>query len=257
MESSRTRFPHERHQQMLDLIVDLKRVGTTELASRLGISLATIRRDLSVLEQAGLVARTHGGVVARGVGESITEPLFLEKLRVHQNLKQRIGVAAAATVENKKVVILDSGTTALAVARALAGRPLTIVTMDLKVAEAAASGDTEVHLVGGRVRNGYFSIVGAWVADALKDIRADTFFLAADAIDETGITNSTQDEAQTKRIAIAQATRTVLVADHSKLNTRSFTAVCPLEAVDLFITDTDAEPLLTPYRGRFGAIQTV
>ena len=257
MDNPRSRFPQERHQQMIDLIVELKRVGTTELASRMGISLATIRRDLTVLEQAGLVSRTHGGVVARGVGDTAAEPLFLEKLRVRQNLKQRIGAAAAETVENGKVVILDSGTTSLAIARALAGRPITIVTIDLKVAEAAATGSTEVHIVGGRVRNGFYSVVGAGAAEAMKGVRADVFFMAADAIDETGVTNSTLDEAEVKRVAIAQATSTTLVADHSKLNLRSFAPVCPLEAVSLFITDHGAEPLLAPYRGKFAGIKTV
>ena len=250
MSEHRSRFPHERHQQMIDLIVELKRVGTTELAAKMGISLPTVRRDVAVLEQAGLVSRTHGG-------ESTTEPLFLEKLRVHQNLKTRFGAAAAATVDNNKVVILDSGTTSLAIARELAGRPVTVVAMDLKVAEAAASGATEVHVLGGRIRNGYYSIVGSWMADALKGIRADVFFMAADAIDETGVTNSTLDEAEVKRAAIAQAARTTLVADHSKLNLHSFVSVCPLDAVNLFITDRGAEPLLGPYRDKFADIQVV
>jgi DeoR/GlpR family transcriptional regulator of sugar metabolism len=257
MNEPRSRFPHERHQQMIDLIVELKRVGTTELASMMGISLPTVRRDVAVLEQAGLVSRTHGGVVARGIGESTTEPLFLEKLRAHQNLKTRIGAAAAATVDNNKVVILDSGTTSLAIARELAGRPVTVVAMDLKVAEAAASGATEVHVLGGRIRNGYYSIVGSWMTDALKDIRADVFFMSADAIDETGVTNSTLDEAVAKRAALDQAARTTLVADHSKLNRRSFTPVCPLNAVSLFITDRAAGPLLGPYRDNFTSIQIV
>ena len=242
---------------MIDLIIELKRVGTTELASMMGISLPTVRRDVAVLEQAGLVSRTHGGVVARGVGESAAEPLFLEKLRAHQNLKLRIGAAAAAAVDNHKVVILDSGTTSLAVARELAGRPVTVVAMDLKVAEAAASGATEVHVLGGRIRNGYYSIVGSWMADALKDIRADVFFMSADAIDETGVTNSTLDEAVVKRAALEQAVQTTVVADHSKLNRRSFTPVCPLDAVSSFITDRGAEPLLGPYRDKFANIQVV
>lgn len=257
MNEPRSRFPHERHQQMIDLIVELKRVGTTELASMMGISLPTVRRDVAVLEQAGLVSRTHGGVVARGIGESTTEPLFLEKLRAHQNLKTRIGAAAAATVDNNKVVILDSGTTSLAIARELAGRPVTVVAMDLKVAEAAASGATEVHVLGGRIRNGYYSVVGSWTTDALKDIRADVFFMSADAIDETGVTNSTLDEAVAKRAALDQAARTILVADHSKLNRRSFIPVCPLNAVSLFITDRGAGPLLGPYRDNFTSIQIV
>ncbi|HET8728684.1 MAG TPA: DeoR/GlpR family DNA-binding transcription regulator, partial [Alphaproteobacteria bacterium] len=199
MTQARSRFPHERQQQIYDLVVERKMLSTGELATLLNISLPTVRRDLSVLQQAGLVARTHGGVVAQRMGEAMAEPLFLEKLRLQQNLKQRIGAAAAAMVENNQVVLIDSGTTGLALARELAGRPVTVVALDLKVAEAAASGVTEVLLVGGRVRNGYYSLVGSWTIDALKGIRADVLFLGADAIDETGVTNSTLDETEVKR----------------------------------------------------------
>ncbi|WP_170990199.1 DeoR/GlpR family DNA-binding transcription regulator [Aquamicrobium sp. LC103] len=253
----RVRFPQERHQQMIDLIAERGRVATAELATLFDVSLATARRDLDVLEHAGLVSRTHGGVVLRGRNDGSTEPLFLEKLRQHQNLKQRIGIAAAEELPDGKVAILDSGTTTLAIARAIAGRPVTIVTIDLKVAEAAASGATEVHLVGGHVRNGYFSIVGAWATSALQSIRADVAFMAADAIDEAGITNSTFDEAEVKRVVLSRASRCVLVADHSKLGARSFADVCPLDEVDLFVTDRGAEPMIGPYRQKIRDIRLV
>lgn len=258
MEGPKFRFPHERHQQMIDLIMERKRVGTGELAAALGISLPTVRRDLVVLEQAGLVSRTHGGVAVRGGGgEHDAEPLFLEKVRVRQNLKLRIAEAAAAEVENRKVVLLDSGTTTLAIARALAGRPITVVTVDLKTAEAAATGATEVHVVGGKVRNGYYSVIGNWALNTLKSIRADMFFLGADAIDEDGVTTSTFEEAEVKRVAMEQARRTVLVADHGKIGNHSFSKVCPLDAVDLFITDRAAEPMIAHYRHKFSEVRLV
>lgn len=93
--ASRPRFPHERQQQMICVIQERKRVGTAELASLLDISLPTVRRDLTILEKAGLVARTHGGVVAKDVAGIAPEPLLLEKLRQNQGAKRRIGVEAA------------------------------------------------------------------------------------------------------------------------------------------------------------------
>ncbi|GEO16440.1 DeoR/GlpR family DNA-binding transcription regulator [Microvirga aerophila] len=257
MKQVKTRFPHERQQQIYDLIAERKMLGTAELAQLLNISPPTIRRDLATMVQAGLLARTHGGAVAIGSSGSMSEPLFLQKLRLRQNLKQRVGTAAAELVESNKVVVIDSGTTGLALARALAGRPITIVALDLKVAEAAAAGQTEVLIPGGRVRNGYYSVVGSWSSLLLKDIRADIFFMAADAIDETGVTNSTLDEADVKRAAMAQAKRTVLISDHSKIGARSFVHVCPLDRVDMLVTDRGAKAALQPYQLLFREIRLV
>ncbi|PVE22402.1 DeoR/GlpR transcriptional regulator [Microvirga sp. KLBC 81] len=257
MKQVKTRFPHERQQQIYDLLAERKMLGTAELAKLLNISLPTVRRDLATMVQAGLLARTHGGAVAVGSSGSMSEPLFLEKLRLRQNLKQRVGAAAAELVELNKVIVIDSGTTGLALARALAGRPVTIVALDLKVAEAAATGQTEVLIPGGRVRNGYYSLVGSWSSSLLKDIRADIFFMAADAIDETGVTNSTLDEADVKRAAMAQAKRTVLIADHSKIGTRSFVHVCPLDRIDMLVTDRGAKAALQPYHSLFREIRLV
>ncbi|WP_292897981.1 DeoR/GlpR family DNA-binding transcription regulator [Nitratireductor sp.] len=251
------RFPQKRQQQMIDLIVDRKRVSNADLSAILGISLPTVRRDLVVLEQAGVVTRTHGGAVARGVGEDGTEPLFLEKLRQNQSLKQRIGQAAAGKVLDGQVVLLDSGTTALATAHALAGRRVTVVAIDLKVAEAASIGATEVHIVGGRVRNGYFSLVGNWSKDALSSIKADICFLAADAVDHEGVTTATFEEAETKRIAMERSKRVVVITDHSKFGKRAFAQVCGLEAVDELITDRGGTDTVASYRALIPAITLV
>ena len=257
MSEARTRFPQERHRQMMDVIADAKRIGTSDLAGIMGVSLPTLRRDLITLEQAGLILRIHGGVVARGAGEGVAEPMFLEKLRISQSAKARIGEAAAAYVASNSTVILDSGTTALSVARALAGRAITLVTMDLKIAEAAAVGATEVHIIGGRVRNDYYSLIGAWATETLRHIRADCFFLSADCVDLEGVSTSTIEEAEVKRAAIAIAQKTILVADQRKLGCRSFAPVCGLQDLSGFITDSGFEGSLQPYRDQLPFLETV
>lgn len=250
------RFPQERHRRMAALLAERGHLTIGELTAHFGVSGPTARRDLSVLSRAGLAARTHGGAMAPGRGTP-DEPLFLEKLRLHDAAKARIGRAAAAEVPDGSTVLLDSGTTALATARALAGRDLRVVATDLKVAEAAAAGATRVMLVGGEVRNGYYSIVGAWARAILAGLTCDVLVLAADAIDRDGISNSTAEEAEVKQAAIACAGRTILVADHSKLGRRAPVPVCGLEAVDLFITDRRAASRLDPYRAVVAAIQVV
>ncbi len=241
--------------RMLALVKERKAIGTTELAELLDISMPTVRRDLSALEAVGLVLRTHGGVVAQEAAqESELEPLYLDKLRTRQALKQRIAAAAADLVVDHATIVIDSGTTGLALAHRLAGRPVTIVALDLKAAEAAAVGATEVLLVGGRVRNGLFNVTGTWATDLLQEITADMFFLAADAVDSDRVTNSTIDEAAVKKVAIERSLRTVLIADHSKINQRKFVPVCDIERVDIFVTDRAAQPLLADYDTKFKKI---
>lgn len=249
----KVRFPQERQRQLAELIAVRGQVSIGEVIAHFDVSGPTARRDLAHLSRAGLAVRTHGGVVAPGREGSI-EPLFMEKLRVHQAVKARIGAAAAALVENGQTVLLDSGTTALAVARNLAGRPLSVVTMDLKVAEAAATGETDVSILGGRVRNGYFSLVGDWTARTFAGLRCDVFFLAADAVDEDGVSNVTPEEAEVKRAALASAARTILIADHSKFGRREPFPVCRPDEIERLITDRKAAADAARYRSHFKTI---
>lgn len=248
------RFPHERHQRMAGLIAERGSLTVAELARHFDASEPTIRRDLALLEQAGLAARTHGGVVAPRSGEAM-EPLFLEKLRVQQGAKKRIGKAAAAHLGDSRSILLDSGTTVLALAQELAGRAIGIVALDLKVAEAAAVGATQVHLPAGQVRNGYFSIVGAPAVEAISGYTFDIFFMAADAIDRDGVSNSTRDEADLKLAAISRARRTILLADRSKLDHRALVPVCPLDRISRLITDKGAAPRVAAYRDAIEEIE--
>ncbi len=239
---------------MAELIAARGQMTIGELIEHFGVSGPTARRDLEVLSRAGLATRTHGGVMAPGQN-GLAEPLFMEKLRVHQALKTRIGAAAALGVEDGQRLLLDSGTTTLALAQAIAGRDVSIVAMDLKVAEAAASGRTQVSVLGGEVRNGFYSIVGSSAREQLKALSFDIFFMAADAVDPDGISNSTPEEAEVKRSGVAGAKRTVLLADHSKLDRRAPTPVCGLDRIDLLVTDRKAASRLDPYRPRLRAVE--
>ena len=238
---------------MAELIASRGHLTISELAKHFQVSSPTVRRDLTVLAHAGVAARTHGGVMAPGRAGGI-EPLFMEKLRVRQALKARIGRAAAGRIKDGSIVLLDSGTTALSVARALARRKVSIITMDLKAAEAAAEGETKVALVGGQVRNGYYSLVGGWALRAVSDLKCDVFIMAADAIDPNGVSNSTSEEAEVKRAAVASSLRTILVADHSKLNRRDRVSVCSLDAIDLLVTDRKASARIDAYRSLIAEI---
>lgn len=231
------RFPQERHREMADLIGRRGHISVDELIDTFAVSGPTVRRDLAFLVRAGVAVRTHGGVTAadRSGGQ---EPLFMEKLRRQQSAKSGIAEAAARYVESGMRVTVDSGTTGLALARLLAGRPIGMMALDIKTAEAAATGDTEVFVAGGSLRNGYFSIVGKESAAAVAaQPKADIFFLSADAVDAEGVSNVTEEEAIVKRAAIANARSTILIADHTKLDRREPVDVCAWGSIDNFITD--------------------
>jgi len=222
----------QRRQRLLALLRHHGALGTRELAERLGVSEATVRRDLALLARQGLLRREHGGALLPEA-----EPPYAEKLQRNQRAKEAIAQRAAALVPDGATVVLDSGTTALALARLLAGRPLRAVALDLPVAQALAQGETEVLSVGGRVRNGFYSLVGPWAEEALGQVRADLFFLGADAFDLEGITNHTFEEAAIKRKAMEVSRRTVLLADASKWGKRAPAYVAPLTALERVITD--------------------
>ena len=107
----------------------------------------------------------------------------------------------------------------------------------------------------GQVRNGYFSIVGAPAIETITGSTFDLFFMAADAIDLDGVSNSTRDEADVKLAAISRARRTILLADHTKLNRRAVVPVCPLESISRLIADTGAAKAIAPYRERIQDIE--
>lgn len=243
---------------MLELVRKRKSITTTELVNELASSAATVRRDMAILEDLNLLKRSHGGAIALESGKAPYgqdyEPGFQEKMAQSRTAKDRIAQVAAKLVEDGTTILLDSGTTALALAQQLAGRRITVIAVDLKVAEAAAHSQTEVLIVGGRVRQGLFSVVGPWTDSALEALAVDVFFLGADAIAEQGVTNSALDEARVKSLAIQCAKRCVVIADHTKFNLRKMAPVCALDQIDVLVTDEASRAALQPYEARFKSV---
>ncbi|WP_460376617.1 DeoR/GlpR family DNA-binding transcription regulator [Thermus antranikianii] len=223
-----------RRQNLLELLRQHGGLSTKDLARYLGVSEATVRRDLAALARQGLLQRDHGGAFLPEA-----EPPYAVKLTQNPGQKEAIARRASSMVPDGATLILDSGTTTLALARLLAGRPLRVVVLDVALAQVLAQGETEVLLPGGRVRNGFYSLVGSWTEELLGQVRADIFFLGADAFNSEGITNHTFEEAAVKRKAMAVSQRTVLLADRSKWGKRAPAFVAPLNALHLVITDLE------------------
>ncbi|THV26678.1 DeoR/GlpR family DNA-binding transcription regulator [Glycomyces paridis] len=226
----------------LRLVQNAERVTVAELASRLGVSEMTVRRDLDALEHKGLVRRVHGGAVALApAGE---RDGFATREAWQAATKDRLGAATAALVEPGSRVLLDAGTTTVHVAAHLAERaPLTVAVLSLQTAAALADAPgIDLLVVGGRSRPGERSLVGPLALQTLASLRFDCFVMSIGGVHaEHGWSEFSLDDAAVKRAGLVQSTRTVAIADATKLGVRAFSRVAPLGAVDAFVTDAAAD----------------
>ncbi|HEX8816926.1 MAG TPA: transcriptional repressor AgaR [Terriglobales bacterium] len=228
----------ERRRAILELVNRDGRVLVPELARRFHTSQVTIRKDLEVLHNARQLHRTHGGALPSRE-RALDDPSLREKEQLHRKEKLHIADAAARMVTNGQVVILDSGTTTTAIARALRSfRDLTIITNAVNIAAELAGTSIEVILTGGTLRKNSFSLVGPMAEDTLRHLNADLLFLAVDGFDvQHGLTTPNLLEAKVNRVMVEVARRTVAVCDSSKFGRRSLSLIVPASAMHEVITD--------------------
>lgn len=228
----------ERRRKILEIINEEGRGVVKDLAARLETSQVTIRKDLEIMHTEGLLQRSHGGALPVRAG-TLLDPSLREKERQHRKEKQRIGEAAAARVKEGECLVLDSGTTTTAVARALRSRGhLTVITNAVNIAAELAGTSIEVILTGGILRENSFSLVGPLAEDTLSKLSADIFFLAVDGLDvHYGPTTPNLLEAKVNREMLKISRRTVCVCDSSKFGRRSLSQIAPISAIHEVITD--------------------
>jgi DeoR family transcriptional regulator, aga operon transcriptional repressor len=228
----------ERRRAIFECLSRNGRVVTTDLARQFAASQVTIRKDLDELSARGLAHRTHGGALLAQEG-AFEDPTLREKEKLYRNEKLRIAEAAADMVNEGQVVILDSGTTTTAIARALRDfKQLTVVTNAINIAAELAGTAIEVILTGGTLRKNSFSLVGPIPEEVLLNLNADIFFLGVDGIDvRYGISTPNLPEAKVNRVMAEAAKRTVVVCDSSKFGRRSLSHILPLSAFRGIITD--------------------
>jgi DeoR/GlpR family transcriptional regulator of sugar metabolism len=212
-----------------------------DLASQLGVSPSTIRRDLEVLDRDGTLRRVRGGALADA--DADTHRPFAEVAAVDEQDKEAVAIRAAQLVRDGEVVLLDIGTTTMRLARRLRGRRVTVVTSSLAVLDALRT-DTEVELLllGGMVRRPYHSLVGVLTEAALGQVVADRVFLGVSGVRPDGqLVDTTLAEVPLKRAMIAAAGQVVLVADRHKFPGTGALRVCGPEDIDVIVTNDGAD----------------
>jgi DeoR family transcriptional regulator, aga operon transcriptional repressor len=232
---------------ILERLSDDGSVAVTALARDLGVSMATIRRDLELLESQRLLSRTHGGAVSHGLLYEL--PLRYRAGR-HEAEKHRIADAAAARLGDARVVGLTGGTTTTEVARRIADRTMTVVTNALNIAsELAVRPNLKLVVTGGVARPESYELVGPMADATLDGLNIDVVFVGVDGASRTGMTTHHEVEAHTNRQMIRRARRVVVVCDASKIGRLALAVICPAHDVDELITDRAAsEPALGELR---------
>jgi DeoR family transcriptional regulator of aga operon len=230
----------ERRQYIVALAQEHGRVLVEELSQSLGISRITIRKDLDCLQNRGVLQRTHGGALLPWSG-ALSDPSLQEKEGRHSKEKQRIAAAAVNLVQEGQCVLLDSGTTTTAIARALKKfSHLTIITNAMNIAAELSGTDFEVLLTGGSLRKNSFSLVGPLAEDMLRDMHADILFLGVDGFDlDVGLTTPNVMESRVNRAMVKAAATVVAVCDSTKFNRRSLSKIVDAAAIHHVITDSN------------------
>lgn len=230
----------ERRREILGVLHRDGRVLVKDLARHFRISQITIRKDLEFLDGQGVIQRTHGGALPVPNG-ALLDPSLREKEKLHSKEKALIAVAAARLVEEGQSVLLDSGTTTTAIARALKNKNkvrLTVITNAINIAAELAGTQIEVILTGGMLRKNSFSLVGPLAERTLRQLSADILFLGVDGFDtRAGLFTPNLLECEVNRVMVEIARRTIAICDSSKFGRRSLSNIVPVAAVHEVITD--------------------
>lgn len=210
----------------------------TELATALRVSEMTVRRDIEQLTADGLVRKVHGGVTV--LTQEVLNPSdFTARATEMAAAKQAIARVALNFLVPGSTIGIDSGTTALELARALpGGRGLTVVTHSLPVVNALMPRPgVQVRVLGGDLHPETQDFAGDATLDAIRGLRLDVLFLAAGGVNSRGVFCASDHEALVKRSLIEAAQRIVLLADSAKFHGPAMVRACRLEAVDQAIVD--------------------
>jgi DeoR family fructose operon transcriptional repressor len=235
-------YAEERQQAIAALVMSRGRASVAELAQTYDVTTETVRRDLAVLDKAGLLRRVHGGavptrtlhLVESGVGERDTT-----------RAEQKDAIAAAALdflPLSGATVLLDAGTTTARIAAHLpSDRELTVVTNSVPIAARLSAIPTvTLQLLGGRVRGLTQAAVGEQTLAVLNTLRVDVAFIGTNGISvRHGLSTPDTDEAAVKRAMVAAANFVVVTADSSKVGREDFISFAPIDSVDTLITDGD------------------
>lgn len=241
-------MPGERRNRILELLMVNRAISVKELCDTLEASEATIRRDLTSLEEDGKLERTHGGATLNIDIYLDNEENYIKKSSLHSAQKEAIAAKAFEFIRENDSIILDSGTTTLELAR-LIGRSemkVTVITNSTTCSTLLANNpNVELIILGGRVRLKTLATVGGIATEAIKRLHVNKAFIAVNGINpENGLMTPDLEEADIKREMMNCSIERIVLADYSKFERRAMCKIAPVTMVDLIITDSNVEKIV-------------
>lgn len=237
-------MPAGRQEKIRFLLQKHGHLTVSELAQRFGVSEMTIRRDLKQLASMGLVQREHGRAVYPQTSQA-RNAIFLTRLGEAQREKMAIGQAAVDLINEGESIILDSGTTTLAIALALTKKCI-VITNSLPVAEILGMrSEITTVLTGGEVQRATFSLTGPMTRENFSGFNADKLFLAATGVSiEKGLSTTNMVESEVKQAMINSAKEVILVAHSAKIGQVYYYTFARWDKINKLITDSNIDPVL-------------
>lgn len=233
----------ERRRRILELLDARNSVRVADLSQELGVSEATVRRDLDMLDSNGRARRVHGG--AMQTLDAPPEPPVLQRGLENRAAKQAIGRLTASMIEDGEAVFLGSGTTTLEVAHQLVTHSdLTVVTNALTIVNVFAQLESaSLVVIGGMLRQSEMSFVGHIAEAALNEVRVDKVIMGIRGINlQAGLTNEYMPEVMTDRAILTMASNLILVADSTKFGRVASAFVAPIQQISTLVTDDQTDP---------------
>lgn len=234
-------FYNQRKRQILEYLQIKPTVSVTELSNIFNVSAVTIRKDLNSLSKSGEIARTHGGAIALGLTQH--EAIEDEKELININEKKKIAEIALEFVEEGNSIIIDAGSTTLALSKLIVEKQiknLTVITNAFNIANIFRENlETNLIFLGGQYRKGILSCVGPYTTSILSSLTADKCFFGINGISiQHGISTPNMYEAEVKRAMLANSRRHFLLADSSKFGNVLLSKVADISEIDCLITDS-------------------
>jgi DeoR/GlpR family transcriptional regulator of sugar metabolism len=228
----------ERRNKIKEILLNKRSIKVSDLVQEFLVSEETIRRDLHQLEKDGIIKKNYGGAML------IEELNKYDQLSVEQRQyqyheeKDSLGKAAAQLVQDEQIIILDAGSTTSYVTKHLHHvKDLMVISNALNVIDECSKNDTDVYVLGGKLRKNNMSMVGPQTEAELKNYNADFVFLGTSGISvKKGFTSSDLYEAEIKRAMVSAGKKIVLLADHSKFEKAGLISFCHFEDVDVLVT---------------------
>lgn len=237
MEQSVSFSPNERQKEIRLLLEEHGHLTVSELATHFNVSEMTIRRDLKGLASQGIIQREHGGALYPP--PSLQDEVFHHRLGEAEKEKTAIGYAAASLINPGETIILDAGTTTLAVAKAIEPKNLIVITNSVP-ASTLLTGQkgVSVLLTGGEVRESTYALVGPITRSNLSHFNANKLFLAATGVSlERGLSTTSLFESEVKQAMIQAANETILVAHSAKFEQVFYHTFTGWEHINTLVTD--------------------